>query len=73
LPDNLTFEATLFFRFFRNPELKNYSSKSLQQYHILFNLLESELRFLQSEMQGVDLKMVLFSDMTSANMRIFIH
>ena len=50
LPDNYTFDMLTFFRFFKNPNLSNFSSTSLHQYHILFNLLESELRFMQTEM-----------------------
>mgnify|MGYP000274171532 CR=1 FL=1 len=72
LPDNITFDITCFFRFFRNPKLVNYSQSSLHQYHILFNLLESELRFMQTDMQGIELKIVLFSPITTANMQKFI-
>jgi hypothetical protein len=62
----------MFFRAFYNPDLEGFSKLKLHQYHILFQLLEHELRFMETEMQGIDLKYVLFSALTCSNMSKFL-
>ena len=72
LPEDTCFEVYLLYRSFINPDLVGFTASNLHQYHILFQILEHELRFLQTEMQGIDLKFVLFSALTCANMRKFL-
>jgi len=72
LPDDISFEVYTFFRSFYNPDLEGFSSVSLHQYHILFQLLEHELNFTETEVQGINLKFVLFSAITCSNMSKFL-
>ena len=73
LPNDLSFESLSFFRAYYNPEFEGFSSISLHQYHILFNMLEHEMVLTETEIQGINLKFVLFSSITSANMMTFLN
>jgi len=73
IPDGFTLDIFIFYRFFNNPALDGYTSFNLHQYHILFNLLENELKIMETEMQGIDLKIVLFSPLTCSNMCKFLN
>jgi hypothetical protein len=72
LAEGISFEIYVFFRNFYNPDLENFSSLNLHQYHILFQLLEHEMTFTQTEVQGINLKFVLFSATTCSNMAKFL-
>lgn len=72
LPEDVPFELLVFFRTFFNPDLDGFSRLKLHQYHILFQLLEHELRFMETELQGINLKYVLFSALTCSNMSKFL-
>ena len=72
LPEVLTFDILTFFRFFHNPNLGDLTSTNIHQYHILFNLLESELRIMQTDMNGIELKNVIFSSISCSSMRKFL-
>jgi len=72
LDQSLTFELYVYFRSFYNPDLKGFLSVNLHQYHILFQLLEHEMTFTETEVQGIYLKFVLFSSTTSSNMAKFL-
>lgn len=72
LPEDITLDIYIFFRAFHNPDLEGFSQLKLHQYHILFQLLEHELRYMETEMQGIDLKFVIFSALTCSNMSKFL-
>ena len=72
LPEGLPFDAYIFFRNFYNPDLEGFLDLDLHQYHILFQLLEHELRLMETDMQGIDLKFVLLTALTSSNMSKFL-
>lgn len=73
LQEMIPFELFLFFRNYINPELEDFKpNPDLHQYHILFQLLEHEMRFMETEMQGIVLNFVLFSARTCSNMNKFL-
>ena len=72
LMKDISFEVYCFYRTFYNPDLEGFSALSLHQYHILFQLLEHELNFTETEVQGIKLKYVLFSAITCSNMAKFL-
>ena len=72
IPEDITFEIYTFFRAFYNPDLEGFSALNLHQYHILFQLLEHELCYTDTDVQGINLKFVLFSALTCSNMSKFL-
>ena len=73
LKERIPFELFLFFRNFINPDLEEFRiNQDLHKYHILFQLLEHELRFMETEMQGIVLNFVIFSARTCSNMNKFL-
>jgi hypothetical protein len=72
IAEDVSFEIFVFFRSFYNPDLEGFSTLNLYQYHILFQLLEHEMTFTETEVQGINLKFVLFSATTCSNMAKFL-
>lgn len=72
LPEDLSFEVFIFYRTFYNPDLQGFKALNLHQYHILFQLLEHEMNFTETEVHGINLKFVLFSEVTCSNMSKFL-
>ena len=72
IKEDISFEVYCLFRSFHNPDLEGFSALNLHQYHILFQLLEHELSYTETEVQGINLKFVMFSEISCSNMSKFL-
>ena len=71
-PEKIPFEMNLYYRHYFNPDLVFITKMRIYKYHILFQLLEHEMQIHSTHVQGVDLKYIMFTALTSYFMSKFL-